>query len=171
MKKYIFKQSFAFFKENDELTEQELNNSFSHEFIERLITGDYLVEKKDELPKTWEELMTVSGYWVGEDSDKIKGDEDIYCNYLNKNIFPTEEEAKASIALAQLCQLRDRYNDGWKPDWESGDYKYCIFFGYENLIVSSITSVRRVLAFKSEELADKFLENFQSLIKTAKPLL
>ena len=172
MKKYIFKQSFTFFKENDELTEQELNNSFSNEFIQRLIKGGYLVEKKDELPKTLEELKTVSGYWVSEDSEIINGVKDICCNYLNKNVFPTKEETEACIALAQLCQLRDRYNDGWKPDWKLNNFKFSIYIHKSNDIDWINTShTSRVLAFKSKELAQEFIKNFKELIEIAKPLL
>ena len=90
----------------------------------------------------------------------------------DKNIFPTIEEAEACLALAQLCQLRDRYNDGWKPDWDSmSETKYVLEIS-RNIVVKNFYGNRhKILAFKTEELRDKFLENFRDLIETAKPLL
>lgn len=83
-------------------------------------TFEKIVFKKveKELPKSWEDLMTVKGYCVSTFSKIEDCSEECYTYKENKNIFPTKEEAEACLALAQLCQLRDRYNDGWKPDWE-----------------------------------------------------
>ena len=76
------------------------------------------------------------------------------------------------MALAQLCQLRDRYNDGWKPNWEyKGEMKYCIEFFKERISKENYYSIRKVLCFKTPELRDEFLENFKDLIEIAKPLL
>ena len=124
------------------------------------------------LPKKWEDLENVNGHYADSWGD-------VRCYYgvntpdhTNKNIFPTKEEAEACVALAQLCQLRDRYNDGWKPDWEDvGQSKWCIDFFQDDIREVSCLSVRRVLAFKTKELRDEFLENFNDLIEIAKPLL
>ena len=127
---------------------------------------------KNELPKSWEELGEIKGWYVDSFSDIMpcdKGDTD---KDNDKNIFPTIEEAEACLALAQLCQLRDRYNGGWKPDWEDvGQSKWCIDFFQDDIREVSCLSVRRVLAFKTKELRDEFLENFNDLIEIAKPLL
>ena len=89
----------------------------------------------------------------------------------NKNIFPTREEAEASIALAQLCQLRDRYNGGWKPDWESGNVKPSITFFEGEIRPYDGWNFHSVLAFRTTELRDEFAKNFADLIEKAKPLL
>lgn len=124
-----------------------------------------------ELPKSWEELKVVEGFYIDEDSH-IHDCPMVDVLRKNKNVFPTEEEAEACLALAQLCQLRDRYNDGWKPDWEDvGQSKWCIDFFQDDIREVSCISVRRVLAFKTKELRDEFLENFNDLIEVAKPLL
>jgi hypothetical protein len=136
-------------------------------------TFENIVFKKveKELPKSWEDLMTVKGYCVSTFSKIEDCSEECYTYKENKNIFPTKEEAEACLALAQLCQLRDRYNDGWKPDWDDGGEKHCVYF-HDNEINSAYTySSHRVLTFKTQELRDKFLENFKDLIETAKPLL
>ena len=128
------------------------------------------VERK--LPKKWEDLENVNGHYVDSWGD-------VRCYYgvntpdhTNKNIFPTKEEAEACVALAQLCQLRDRYNDGWNPNWNSkAETKYVIEIFKNNIAKNIYGGKHRILAFKTEELRDKFLENFEDLIEIAKPLL
>ena len=136
-------------------------------------TFEKIVFKKieKELPKSWEDLMGVSGYYVDGNSKIYKGiDFTIVAD--NRNIFPTKEEAEACLALAQLCQLRDRYNYGWKPDWKDAyERKYCIEIYKERIQKENSSITRKVLFFKTEELRDEFLENFRDLIEIAIPLL
>ena len=127
------------------------------------------VEEKD-LPKSWEDLKFVNGFYV-ESNSEVCDCIDQYTVGDNKNIFPTREEAEACVALAQLCQLRDAYNEGWKPDWEDDEDKFNIFYS-KNKIVKGFGHVSSsFLAFKTKEIRDKFLVNFRYLIETAKPLL
>ena len=125
------------------------------------------------LPKSWEDLRTVRGYYVNHNNSKVeKLNEDFPTHKRNKNIFPTKEEAEACTALAQLCQLRDRYNGGWKPNWgDSTETKYCIEYYKEIICKASCNVTRKVLCFKTEEFRDRFLENLRDLIEAAKPLL
>lgn len=135
-------------------------------------TFEKIVFKKTEreLPKKWEDLYEVKGWFVDFQSDVVTSGS-MRTGDNVKNRFPTKEEAKACIALAQLCQLRDRYNEGWKPNWDDGGEKHCVYF-HDNEINSAYTySSHRVLTFKTQELRDEFLENFKDLIETAKPLL
>ena len=137
-------------------------------------TFEKIVFKKveNELPKRWKDLHQVKGWAVGEDNKIYSVERYTWEEYGRKNIFPTKEEAEACVALAQLCQLRDRYNDGWKPDWDSmSETKYVLEIS-RNIVVKNFYGNRhKILAFKTEELRDKFLENFRDLIETAKPLL
>lgn len=136
-------------------------------------TFEKIVFKKveKELPKRWEDLMGVSGFYIDSNS-KVNVFRGCFAKEETKNIFPTKEEAEACLALAQLCQLRDRYNNGWKPDWEDvRQSKWCIDFFQDDINEVTHLSARRVLAFKTKELRDEFLENFKDLIETAKPLL
>ena len=122
------------------------------------------------LPKSWEELETVKGYYVSTKSKLISDEGDTF-NY-NRNIFATKEQAEASIALAQLTQLMKAYNGDWVADWRGANkYKWSLFFIKEEISIRSLTVSNRFLAFKSEDLAEQFLENFKDLIETAKPLL
>lgn len=143
-------------------------------------TFEKIVFKKEErkLPKKWEDLKFVNGFFICDLSKINKVRLNSLAIDSNKNVFPTKEEAIACLALAQLCQLRDRYNDGWKPDWKNrAQNKFIIYIHPNNEILFDKISAnthaisRHLLIFKTEELRDKFLENFRDLIETAKPLL
>ena len=136
-------------------------------------TFEKIVFKKVDksLPKTWEEVGVIKGWYTSAGGSINYFSEGISANYADRNIFPTKEEAEASLALAQLCQLKDRYNDGWKPDLKKDDLQYCIFFSRGEIAKGCQYSNSRVLSFKTLELRDKFLENFRDLIEQAKPLL
>lgn len=90
----------------------------------------------------------------------------------NRNTWPTKEEAEACLALSQLCQWRDKYNENWRPDWKDNrEHKWCIG-ACNNKIHSYRTSdSNSVLSFKTAKIRDKFLEDFEPLIEIAKPLL
>ena len=123
------------------------------------------------LPKKWEDLYEVGGWFVDFHS-KVVTSSSMRTGDSVKNRFPTKEEAKACLALAQLCQLRDRYNNGWKPDWKnSTETKYIIEINRDYITKTFYNHTKRILAFKTKNIRDKFLENFRDLIETAKPLL
>ena len=136
-------------------------------------TFEKIVFKKieRELPKSWEDLYEVGGWFVDFHSDVVTSGSTRTGDSV-KNRFPTKEEAEACLALAQLCQLRDRYNDGWKPNWEDDEeQKHAMFIHMGEICEETFFTVQHSLAFKTEELRDKFLENFRDLIEIAKPLL
>lgn len=136
-------------------------------------TFENIIFRKAErkLPKAWKDLLFVEGWFINGKCYIIETGKLITQEY-NKNTFPTKEEAEACLALAQLCQLRDRYNDGWNPNWNSkAETKYVIEIFKNNIAKNIYGGRHRILAFKTEELRDKFLENFEDLIETAKPLL
>ena len=170
----ISDEDFAKILDYMENKELKIEVPQGYEIDKEKSTFEKIVFKKveKELPKSWEELDIVKGFYVDSLSEIASTVEDTCTKEYNRNTFPTKEEAKACIALAQLCQLRDRYNDGWKPDWKyKGEMKYCIEFFKEKISRENYYSIRKVLCFKTPELRDKFLENFKDLIETAKPLL
>lgn len=126
---------------------------------------------KKELPKSWEELEDIDGFYVENCSAiepfAVLGKVD----KVDRNIFPTREEAEASVALAQLCQLRDVYNEGWKPDWGDGTSKHCIICNENNFRTITYATYIHFLSFKKQEVAKQFIENFRDLLEKAKPLL
>ena len=119
---------------------------------------------------SWDELGEIAGYYItsnSEISNNYKG----LTAFINTNIFPTKELAEASLALTQLLQLRDRWNEGWVADWKSVKLKYTII-NENNEIVSYTNSLNnQVMVFKTQELRDLFLKTFKDLLEIAKPLL
>jgi len=128
-------------------------------------------EIKKELPKTWEELKEISGYYSNMHSSIIDVGENEAIDG-NQNIFATEEQAKASIALSQLSQLREVYRNGWVPDWTTFETKkYCIDFFNDKINFQTYEVSNTFLSFQNEKTRDLFLENFKDLIEQAKPLM
>ena len=86
--------------------------------------------------------------------------------------YPSQELADASEALRRLLFLRDYYNEGWKPDWNDDRItKWTIEVSNNSLNVTNEISFSRPLYFKTELLAEKFLEEQRELLEIAKPLL
>lgn len=127
-------------------------------------------KKKKGLPKSWEDLKNVSGYWVHNYCGTVRFDGQI--SHTNRNTFKTKEQAEASIALAQLSQLRDVYRQGWKPDWVCNKtMKNCIIFYDDAPYVDDFANYHNFLSFQDKETAELFLKNFRDLIEQAKPLM
>lgn len=127
--------------------------------------------EKKEFPKTWEELERISGTYLTIEGNLIHAN-DFEAKIFNKNIFKTEEQAKAVIAMAQLSQLMHVYNDGWVANWSNSGYnKYTIEIYNEKIYRYAYLECRKFLAFKTAEIRDEFAKNFESLILEAKPLL
>ncbi len=127
-----------------------------------------------ELPKTWKELGDIKGFCIDVNSRLIDYTlklPKVYTDNNNRNVFPTKELAEAALALAQLLQLRDRYNGDWKPDWTDSNEKYTIEFYNGHIDYDNYLSTQKVLHFKTAELRNQFLENFRDLIEIAKPLI
>ena len=140
--------------------------------VENSTLGDIAFKKIEKgLPKTWEELEIVSGYYINSDSTLESCLNGKVIKY-NRNIFATKEQANASIALAQLSQLIQVYNDGWVADYTNNETnKYQIIFESNKIVVQHIHGIHNFLTFKTKEIAREFLKNFRVLIETAKPLL
>ncbi len=139
--------------------------------LKELAVQTYPELAEKELPKTWHELKSIAGYYVCSDSLAIETDEYL-CHTPNKNIFFTKEQAEASIALAQLSQLREVYRNGWIPNEKSlTENKYRIAFICGEIEKTTSVSATPFLSFQDKETRDLFLENFRELIEKAKPLI
>lgn len=134
-----------------------------------------IVPKERKLPKTWEEFCEIHNrrcnngeYCITNNSSIIKvpaGDRDVD---VDRNLCPSKEVAEGILALIQLIQLRDYYNDGWKPTG------YCSAIYITNnsdpwIGVITVDS-KSPLAFKSADLAKEFANNFKDLIDKVKYL-
>ena len=71
----------------------------------------------------------------------------------------------------QLEQLRDKYRQGWKPDWADISNKYTIYKEGDSFQNERSVHVNHFLAFQTEESSDKFYDNFKDLIEIAKDLI
>lgn len=134
------------------------------------------IEKK--LPKTWDEYCEMHEVQIGESwidyaccICEIPGT-GVRDSEGDKNLLPNVLYSKAILALCQILQIRNYYNNGWVPNWNDASCpKYCIEIAYDKTIRTVNTVIQKVLAFKTEELRNKFIENFKDLIEIAKPLL
>ncbi len=119
----------------------------------------------------WEDFGKTKGWYVGNGSSITEYYTDNIAKKANRNVWPTKEEAEAALALSQLCQWRDKYNEGWKPDWRDDMTKYVINLHKGCIEPLNVCYSNSVLCFKSEKIRNKFLEDFAELIEIAKPLL
>lgn len=135
-------------------------------------------EKERKLPKTWEEFckkfsVTKKEYYIDDFSRVLKRTEVRDCrdSEEDKNMLPDRATAEAVLALCQLIQLRNCYNGDWVPDWEDfSQEKFSIEFCENEISCDTIVRVPEILHFKSEEVRDEFLENFDDLIEKLKTL-
>lgn len=136
--------------------EVELCLSDQHEIKEK--NGKwFVVKKKPELPKTYEECCKVLGI-----ADVGNG----YCGYKWKLLG----------AFQELLICRDAYwklAGNWKPEYKTlVNNEYFTIHTFNGEIVKSMTSHRQsILAFPTEEIRDKFYKNFKDLIEKCKELL
>ena len=133
--------------------EVELCLSDQHEIKEK--NGKwFVVKKKPEFPKTYEECCRVLGI-----ADVGNG----YCGYKWKLLG----------ALQELLICRDAYwklAGDWKPDWKDNNDKYFICYVEDKPWMSNIRNCNRFLIFPTEEIRDKFYKNFKDLIEKCKEL-
>lgn len=138
------------------------------------------------LPKTWEEFCDnnpikkwecfiterskIEDFYT-EDSVTIPEEKRARNVDTDKSTLPDRETAEAFLALMQLIQLRDCYRQGWKPNWKKACNKYCIYYEIDGIFPFNNIYNSRVLSFQSEEIRDKFMENFRDLIEQAKELI
>lgn len=129
---------------------------------------------KAELPKTWEEFCDNNPVQRGECFLSIRDsiEQAAYSgNRRYKNWTPSKKSAEAHLAMIQLEQLRDCYRGLFvtvigMPVW-------CIVRYKGKLIISHRTwgTNETFLSFQSPEIAEKYLENFELLIKQAGDLI
>lgn len=143
-------------------------------------TGYKVVKNENKLPNTWEEFCKMNPIKSGEayvsangniiviDGPIIKNpirDPELFCNFL-----PSKEKAESILALCQLIQLRDCYNDGWVPDWSNKEGKDCLYLENGEWKFSLNSNYEHIFAFKSPVLCRKFHINFRDLLNKIKPL-
>ena len=136
-----------------------------------------LKQAEPSLPKTWEEFCEMppkkeGEYFINSYSTIVKNITGDRRDDIDKNNLPNRATAEAVLALCQLIQLRDCYNQGWVPDWENWRglerQPYCIVQSRNGCPhVETMLLNRHILAFRTKELADEFLGYFKPLIMKA----
>ena len=142
--------------------------------------------KKDDLPSTWEEWFeslpdsTELSYFnsAAEIKTCIKNTDIIDAEFY-KSCSLTKESTEAHLAMIQLENLKNAYNDSVGYNYKKTYFETTnieAHYVIENIMGVLMVSKRdktcnRFLSFKTKELAEKFLENFRPLIETAKKFI
>lgn len=128
-----------------------------------------------EPPKKYRDLKSVGGYNIlgypvnfnfkSPAANSSSAEEDANLDPVIKSTFIDRWHARSSYAAAQLSQLMNAYNNGWKPDWtNSNQNKYCIA-RYGNGIEYKTYNTRWCfLAFSTEALREEFFGCYRELI-------
>ena len=158
------------------MPQQTINIPDGFELVQTSEKTFEIKKKVEQLPKTWEEFCRFNPVkkeeaYIANLSDIMSGGSYPRKPTTEKNLLPTKSDAEGILALMQLIQLRDYYNEGWKPDWTDNTNKPTICYSYNKVDDDSNIHRSRVLTFKTWELRDKFLENFKDLIKQAKDFI
>lgn len=142
--------------------------------------------KKDELPSTWEEwfesLQDGTPLTYLNNAAEIKEcvkNATIIIPEAFKSCSLTKESTEAHLAMIQLENLKNAYNDSVGDNYKKTYFETTnieAHYVIENLMGKLMISKKdkicnRFLSFKTKELAEKFLENFRPLIETAKYLI
>ncbi len=142
--------------------------------VDRVENGEIILkESKKGLPKTWEDCIAslVDGEYITLDSTLMRANlNNISIDKVNKNFLP-KGLGRPMLALMQLLICREVYRQGWKPNWNDREDKFCIIYRDNEILPTCYFNHSEVLSFQSEEVRDKFLENFRDLIEEAKELL
>lgn len=155
----------------------KINIPEGYEIDKEKSTFEEIVFKKVEdplakLPKTWEEYCKQTKDYTSYYGDPIDGDthETKFSKCYNE--FSTKERVKQYVALGKLLQLHDYWVGNWKND--SNNFVNVIYNlngEIKNMGLSHKQSLNFPLTFPTREMAQKFIECFEDLIKEACPLI
>jgi hypothetical protein len=158
-------------KRNVKITIEQAKEWLKNDQFKEIALEAFPELKEKSLPKTWEELEIIKGYYT-EAISSVFNTSGTTATHRNKNIFATKEQAEASIAMAQLSQLKKVYNGDWEADWNNCKTdKYVIFFNLNEIKTCILNNSSEFLSFKDHNTRDLFLENFKELILKARPLM
>src|SRR6056297_218173 len=118
-------------------------------------------------------------YWVIDSCGSIKLSDwgDSKCDnfrYQNHNVFPSEGDAQAALDRLnkrnEILNRIEELNEGWEPDWESFERKYCIHNWEDdtNFSIDHHISLRdhpSEYFFKSKEIGYQLLKDFGDDLK------
>ena len=165
------KRGVVYFWDNDFADKVELDLS-----DRELIQEDgkwFVVKKKKEYPKTYEECCKVVNanscirlVYNLSDGQKYYHDED--------NLYLYENFRRLKICRDAYWMIYGEENGlgkPWEPDWTIDDVKYSIFTIKGMLSKTRARYDGAILSFPTEEMRDAFYENFKKEIEICKELL
>ena len=124
--------------------------------------GTIAFKKKDTLPNTWEEYYNS----LSKERKYVIDNALSHLSWLPNNI------RCKYITLFKLEVLRDTYRQGWEPDYTDLKEKHIIIKEFNKIEAFwHVTRTHYFLSFQSEEIRDKFYNNFKDLIEKAKDLI
>ena len=129
------------------------------------------------LPNSWEEFCKMypvkdDEWYISASSNIIRMSQGKRYTFYNCNVLPSQQAAEQHLAYMMLHQLRDCYRQGWLPDWEDDNiFKYCIALEKNRYVINKNLVSSRFLSFQSQDIAEKFLNNFKCFIETAGDLI
>ena len=123
------------------------------------------------LPRSWEEFCEIypvkKGECILESEDVITVvPRDCRGNRIYKNWIPSKKSAEAHLAMIQLEQLRDCYNNSCNDT-----NRIAIINNNGNIELYVNPPFNCFLTFKNHSLAREFFSNFKEIIEIAKELI
>jgi hypothetical protein len=132
------------------------------------------LEAQPTIPNSWEECDKQGMYYISAHSEILKIHNRAIDIKTDRKLLPTKELAEAMLALCQLLVLRNetwKRDGNWQLDWSNDSIKHTISCSDNQIETDSWRGLHHILAFRTEQIRDEFLEKHRSLIEIAKPLL
>ena len=157
-------------KMHEEMIQEALDESLTQRF-------EALEEKVEEQPYRIKFPDDIGDYYIMNEYGEVYSLEEFsanyaLCHYERGLTFKTVEEAeqydKERILLFKLHKWAEEHNGGWKPNWKDDEIKYYITDEYDRFKIDYTVCYRMFIKlpyFKSEELAEQFIEEFGDEIK------
>lgn len=160
------------------------NEEFEKELkrVEQVLTElriKFLESKTDKKPYEVKVPADIGDYYNPDEYGVIDHLEDFSTSYgencyIRGLAFKTEEEAgkydKERILLFKLHKWAEEHNEGWTPKWEGNGVKWYVTYEKDQNIlkINWCICCRQFIKlpyFKSEEIAEQFIEEFGDEIK------
>ena len=157
----------------EEMKQEAVDNSIVQRFEaleEKIEKKPYEVEVPDDIENYYyPEIGEI--YKVGSTVSSVVYKEMYQCGLTFKTVEEAEQYDKERILLFKLHKWAEEHNEGWTPDWRDFDeYKYSVSLDCDEykLFVKSCwyeNAFSKLPYFKSEEIAEQFIEEFEKEIK------
>lgn len=123
----------------------------------------FVVKKKKEYPKTYEECCKVMNYCCNPVATETTHKEELIRRFQFLLLY---RDAYWKIAGEEMGLGKP-----WAPDWDNISDKYCIYFVSGQAWSKECQTRQCPFAFPTPEMRDAFYENFKELIESCKELL